>query len=207
MRSMLRDGSTAGLLAIALVATPLSGQANPDSVKLRNDCRLAEQVLTTGEPGPQRTEALKIIGLCGGEATPTLVLLWSSAGDDRAEVELLVTATRAFVAAPVVDALFSTLTPAGRPLNARVAALLVLLTYADPSVLPGFDAFVGDSTRLLRSFYGHIDHPFPVVGRESLPQPVTDRLRTALQTIAASDPDARMRVAARVALQNAPLTP
>ena len=207
MRSMALEGSTAGLLAIALVAIPLVGQAKPDSVKLRNDCRLAEQVLTTGEPGPRRTEALKVIGLCGGEATATFVLLWSSTGNDRAELDLLVTATRAFVAAPVVDALFATLTQAGRPLNGRVATLLVLLTYADPSVLPGFDAFVGDSTRLLRGFYGHVDHPFPVVGRESLPQPVTSRLRTALQTIAAADPDARMRVAARVALQNAPLTP
>ena len=42
------------LAALAIVvAGPLRGQAAPDTVKLRNDCRLAEQALRTGHPAPK----------------------------------------------------------------------------------------------------------------------------------------------------------
>src|SRR6266581_3735986 len=192
---------------LALLAIPLPAQTHADSVKLRNDCRLAVQVLTTGVPGPQRTEALKTIGLCGGEGVPALVKVWSAAADDRAELGLLVTATRGFVTPELVSTLFATLEQPGRTLNARVAALLVLLTYADPAVVPGFDDFVGDSSELLVHHYGAIDHPAPVVGRERLTESLANRLRSTLQPIAATDGDARMRIAARVALKNPPLAP
>src|SRR6266850_5406838 len=194
------------LTGVALIAAPLSAQTHADSIKVRNDCRLALQVLTKGVPDPHRAEALSIIGLCGGEGVPALVAMWSSAADDRAELGLLVTATRAFATPELVSTLFSTLEQPGRTLNARVAALLVLLTYADPSVVPGFDGFVGDPAQLLVHHYGPIDHAAPVVGRESLPVPVTEQLRSTLQAIAAGDPAAPMRVAARVALKNPPLS-
>jgi len=190
---------------LALLAIPLPAQTHADSVKLRNDCRLAVQVLTTGVPGPQRTEALKTIGLCGGEGVPALVKVWSAAADDRAELGLLVPATRGFVPPELVSTLFATLEQPGRTLTARTAALRVLLTYADPSVVTGFDDFVGDSSELLAHHFGAIDHPAPIVGRESLTEPLVDRLRSSLHTIAAGDADVRMRVAARVALKNPPL--
>ncbi|HEV8332435.1 MAG TPA: hypothetical protein VGQ22_13505 [Steroidobacteraceae bacterium] len=195
------------LTGLALSAAPLSAQTHADSIKVRNDCRLAVQVLTKGVPGPQRTDALNTIGLCGSEGVPALVAVWSAAADDRAELGPLVTGTRAFVTPELVSTLFSTLEQPGRSLNARVAALLVLLTYADSSVVPGFENFVGDPAELLVHHYGAIDHPAPVVGRERLPEPVTERLRSTLQAIAAGDADPRMQVAARVALNNPPLAP
>ena len=193
------------VIALLLVHGPLMSQANPDSVKLRNDCRAAEHVLTTGEPGPLRTEALSIIGLCGREGIPALRAAWTSAGLDRIELGLLVTSTRAFVAPELVEMLFTNLSQPSRPLNARVASLLVLLTYADPAVVPGFDDFIGDEGQLLARRYGRVDHPSPAAGREQLAADFTQRLRTALQGIATSDPDAGMRLAARVALHNPPL--
>ena len=193
------------VLALLLVHGSLWSQANPDSVKLRNDCRAAEHVLTTGEPGPHRTEALSIIGLCGREGIPALQAAWTTAGGDRTELGLLVTSTRAFVAPELVEMLFTNLSQPSQPLNARVASLLVLLTYADPAVVPGFDDFIGDEAQLLARRYGRVDHPSPAAGREQLGADFTQRLRTALQGIAASDPDAGMRLAARVALHNPPL--
>jgi len=193
------------VIALLLVHGSLLSQANPDSVKLRNDCRAAEHVLTTGEPGPHRTEALSIIGLCGREGIPALQAAWTTAGGDRTELGLLVTSTRAFVAPELVQMLFTNLSQPSQPLNARVASLLVLLTYADPAVVPGFDDFIGDETQLLARRYGRVDHPSPAAGREQLGADFTQRLRTALQGIAASDPDAGMRLAARVALHNLPL--
>jgi hypothetical protein len=42
------------LAALAVLAAgPLRGQAAPDTIKLRNDCRLAEQALRTGHPRPK----------------------------------------------------------------------------------------------------------------------------------------------------------
>jgi hypothetical protein len=169
---------------------------------VRNDCRLAVQVLTTGEPGPLRDQALNTIGLCGSEGVPALIAVWSAAQDNHAELEKLVTATRGFVTPDLVDTLIATLEQSGRTLTARVAALMVLLTYADSSVVPGFDNFVGDSTELLVHHYGSVDHPFPAVGRDRLTELPTERLRATLQAIAAGDADPRMRVAARVALRN-----
>jgi hypothetical protein len=42
----------------------LEGQAEPDTVKLRNDCRLATQVLTTGRPAPHLEWASWFIRRC-----------------------------------------------------------------------------------------------------------------------------------------------
>lgn len=192
-------------VALTLCGSTVRAQANPDSVKLRNDCRLAQQVLTTGQPATHRQEALTIIGLCGREGVPALLSTWSSVGADRPTLGLLVTSTRAYANQQIVDALLGTLNQPARPLEVRVASLQVLLTFADPAVTPSFDDFLGDSTELLIRRYGAIDHPFPVVGLETLSGSLTDQLREGLRVIAASDPDARMRLTARIALLNEPL--
>lgn len=192
-------------LALALFGAPLHAQVKPDSVKLRNDCRLAEQVLTTGQPATHRHEALSVIGLCGREGAGALVSVWSSVGADRSELGMLVTSTRAFVNQEIVDALFFTLNQQGRAIEVRVASLQVLLTFADPFVVPCLADFLGDSTQVLNRRYGRVDHPFPTIGRENLAEPLPDRLRTTLRTIAASDAEPLMRVAAMVALLNDPL--
>ena len=203
MRGMMR--LQLAVIALLLVHQALLPQANPDSVKLRNDCRAAEHVLTTGEPGPHRTEALSLIGLCGREGIPAFQAAWTSAGGDRTELGLLVTSTRAVVAPELVEMLFTSLSQPSQAVNARVASLLVLLTYADAAVVPGFDDFIGDQALLLARRYGRVDHPSPAAGREQLAADFMQRLRGALQAIAASDPDAGMRLAAKVALQNPPL--
>ena len=56
------------LLALAGWAAPAHGQANPDSVKLRNDCRLANQVLETGHPATHFQWATAVIHYCGANA-------------------------------------------------------------------------------------------------------------------------------------------
>jgi hypothetical protein len=56
------------LLALATWAAPAHGQANPDSVKLRNDCRLANQVLATGHPATHVQWATAVIHYCGADA-------------------------------------------------------------------------------------------------------------------------------------------
>jgi hypothetical protein len=57
-------GPTAILLVTALVSSPLAAQTVSDSVRHRNDCRLAEQVLDTGRPAPHRDWARQVIHTC-----------------------------------------------------------------------------------------------------------------------------------------------
>lgn len=56
-----------GLLVLSAFPASAWGQANPDSVKLRNDCRLARQILETGQPSPHAEWARQTIGFCGPE--------------------------------------------------------------------------------------------------------------------------------------------
>jgi hypothetical protein len=56
------------VLACASVVSPARGQADPDSVNLRNDCRLATQVMRTGDPAPRLQWATSIIHRCGADA-------------------------------------------------------------------------------------------------------------------------------------------
>src|ERR1041384_5383461 len=55
------------LLSAIVALTPQlsAAQASPDSVGHRNECRLAEQVLTTGSPAPHREWAEGYIPSCG----------------------------------------------------------------------------------------------------------------------------------------------
>lgn len=57
------------LLVIMLVSTPtfLRAQEHADSVRHRNNCRLAEQIVSTGNPAPHEEWALSYIGACGLE--------------------------------------------------------------------------------------------------------------------------------------------
>lgn len=69
--------------AILLLPRIASAQAEPDSVKHRNNCRLAEQVIATGHPAPHDQWALDLIGGCpeGGEALANALRLASQSTD------------------------------------------------------------------------------------------------------------------------------
>ena len=58
--------SLVGLIAVC--AGPVRAQANADSVKLLNDCRLAAQVLQTGHPAPRRQWAGAFMRQCGTDS-------------------------------------------------------------------------------------------------------------------------------------------
>lgn len=82
--SFVTCGVLAGMTAIASVAV---AQANPDSVQYRNDCRLAAQVIATGEPAPKAGWARGFIGACPediGAALATAMLRMSTSSDTAA---------------------------------------------------------------------------------------------------------------------------
>jgi hypothetical protein len=66
----IRDMRRLLLTAVVAVLFPLaaSAQANPDSVRFRNDCRLAMQVVTTGHPAMKIDWAMAFVRECPGLA-------------------------------------------------------------------------------------------------------------------------------------------
>ncbi|HET7585219.1 MAG TPA: hypothetical protein VFK13_09930 [Gemmatimonadaceae bacterium] len=192
------------IAAGALAAPSLSAHANPDSVELNNDCRLARQVLQAESPAPQRTHAITTIARCGVDAAPTPAHLRADPPSGRHELQVLVTSTRAVVTPELVQALLGTVQRADLSTEQRVGALLVLITYADSTVVPPFRFFIGPPDQLFRQHYGGVDHPYTAVGHDRLAVPVKDQLRPVLEQLAGGDANPEMQIAAKVALMSSP---
>lgn len=180
------------------------GQADPDSVKLRNDCRFAAQVLSTGHPSPHMDEALTTISSCGKEAVSPLLNMWDGDLSSRDDLLPLVMATRRLVAPALADRLFEIMGDPASPLDKRLASILVLVTWADPHSWPTFDGLRdrGPDSTMLRPW--DTDHAMAMSGRETLAPDFLDHLRSTLEGLAASDPSAEMKAAAAITLRNAP---
>lgn len=191
-----------GLALLVLASSAAAAQADPDSVKFRNDCRLASQVLTTGQPGPHTEDALSIIGLCGREGYDALYKAWNDDRFGEQQFGTLVTSTRAIVFPALVDSLFEVGGNAGYSTVHRVAALLVLTTYADPYKIPSFGDLIGPRDVILSRTFGSIDHPYNAAGRNKLRAPLMPRLLDFLSQVEDSDANPEMRTAARVLILN-----
>jgi hypothetical protein len=203
MFPVLDRGVRLASMLVLLSVACAQAQADPDRVKLRNDCRFAVQTLGQGQPAPHRAEALAIIPRCDrAESIPTIAKQWEMPVDEKTDLAVLITATRPVISPVLVDALVAELQRTGQPAEARVAALAVLLTYVDPYVAPTLDDLLVpvDSTRLV--LYGVVDHPFRGTG--TLPSNLPERLRAVLADLASSDPNPQVRATARTALRNRP---
>jgi hypothetical protein len=192
-------------LMLGVVMPPaVQGQADPDTAGLGNECRLAAQVLSTGEPAAHMKEALSTISGCGSEAVAPLLSMWNRDFPDREELVPLVMATRRLVSPPVAERLFEIMRDPSAPLDKRLACIMVMVTWADPRSWPTFDGLRdrGPDSSMLRPW--STDHAVPMSGRETLAPDFVLRLRSSLEEIAASDPSDEMKAAAAITLRNAP---
>lgn len=134
----------AGLVMVAACAPAvMTAQANPDSIHHRNDCRLAEQVLSTGHPAPREEWALGVIWNCpDAGATLAAALTAARTSADTAYLNAL---TAPFIQLRDGQVFAAALTVAGdrgASLPARVAAIRTLMYavrpggYVDPAALP-----------------------------------------------------------------------
>jgi hypothetical protein len=121
------------LLAAACSPTIGTAQANPDSIRLRNDCRLAEQVLATGHPAPREKWALGVIWNCrDAGATMATALRAASTSSDTAYLNAL---TEPFIRlrdGAVFAAAVSVAQNPGATPPARVAAVRTLMYAVQP---------------------------------------------------------------------------
>ena len=129
--------STLVVLAVCLctaISQSLAGQVDPDSIKHRNDCRLASQVLTLGQPATREGWALNIIVSCGNEGgvalSRTLERYQRSLNPSVME-PIVWAATRLRDASVYETALAMTSDPTAS-IAARVQAIRILSAQLDP---------------------------------------------------------------------------
>jgi hypothetical protein len=128
--AIARAAGTVGLLICS--ALPLQAQDRPpETVQHRNDCRLAAQVVRTGEPHTKREWALGYVSNCANEG-PAVLAEWWREGSEPAEVPDLVRSSGRIRDARLYRSLTEAVADRSRPGAVRVGAMLVLAKYVDP---------------------------------------------------------------------------
>lgn len=118
----------------AFGAVPISAQPRENTdVQLRNDCRLAAQVVRTGHPAPHREWAYGIIRQCGESGPSAVAERWRTAPPTgREDLRALIGATAAFRTREVFDAVATVARTPSADERVRAYALALLYSYADP---------------------------------------------------------------------------
>jgi hypothetical protein len=190
--------------ATVLVAVPVIGQNSerPSEVHFRNQCRLAAQVIETGHPAGRKAWALDWIGNCDQDGPPVLATLWSRPALDSADVERVLDASGRIRDQRLADAASSIAGDENAPDHIRVAALILLVRYADtytglsPADLRVPAGWVpGRHVRPIVG--GHGSHRIPQVdGGTPLPAAFAAESIERLQAVAESTTSLRVRYAA-----------
>ena len=173
MTSSLRAALGLAVVMCAAGAAPLSAQrVNPGEIQHRNNCRLAGQVLTLGQPANRGEWALQYIGSCGEEGGDVILGLWNSPPSSDSELQSLYYASihvsdeRVFVVALAV------VEDPAAPAPLRLSALGTLVTYVRPYMLLNLDGRLrleGVPPLHWSNVWGTIDHPEFAEGEVSLP--------------------------------------
>jgi hypothetical protein len=137
MKSNRQSGRWAAsgvLLVLVAVAFPLRAQNSevPDSVRHRNNCRLAGQVLHTGHSHPKYEWARDYVILCQEEGPAMLASEWEAIPADTAQVNRLQRESARFRDVRLYRELRETALDRSRPDLVRVGAMLALAKYVDP---------------------------------------------------------------------------
>jgi hypothetical protein len=182
-----------------------------EDVHLRNDCRLAVQVLTRGEPANKREWALDTIDHCDESGPPVLARMWRQVAADSASVGHMIYRSVRLRDQRVYDVVFDIARDPSVPALKRAAALYLLGRWAHPGFSLPFRQFFapdyepaewhgGVSGVTFRS----IDHDTQHTGAEPLAATIkADVLRLA-RDIAANEPNYRLRATADLFVKTIP---
>ena len=134
---------TAGLLLLMASASCALAQADPDSVKRRNDCRLAGQVLSTGQPATHYDWALEKAWHCPDAAAGIASLLRAStASRDAAALEALTRPTQRLRDGQIFSVAIAIVGNKAASQEARVYAARTLLYALRPDSGIEYDALI-----------------------------------------------------------------
>jgi hypothetical protein len=176
-------------LVSALVAGPLwaqDGQEQAGAMKRRNDCRLAGQIVQTGQPHTRKEWAETFITVCPAEGPPIFAERWTTVPADTGAVGTLLHQSARLRDARIYAQLLRTVQDRTRPSVVRVGAMLVLARYVDPYHAPWFNdvAPPREPIRHIRLPLGSALHPGVILGESPLPESLHAQVLGTLDAIA-----------------------
>jgi hypothetical protein len=180
-------------LAVLALSSSLEAQSQSqdDENRMRADCRLAQQVIATGNPAPQTGWAYGIIGACGHGAQ-TLADRWTSAPDGAALTQLMVESAR-LNDRRILTAMLPLIGDASRPLAVRRAAMYVAIQLHSPELIMTDDLWRNPAgAGLFRR-----SHFFQRAGEQPLTASDRSAILAAFTQLAQADPDATIRAVAK----------
>lgn len=132
MRAILLIGSA----LLTLAARPASAQTSErQDPHVRNDCRLAAQIIRTGNPSPHRAWAYEAIRYCEESGPDVLVAVWRTAApENRIALMELVRATGNFNDMRIVNVLAEVFGSGRHSDTTRIYAGVLLYSYAVPGI-------------------------------------------------------------------------
>jgi hypothetical protein len=194
---MMRPWTTAVFLFV-LAGRPAAAQVGhePADAHLRNQCRLAAQVLNTGQPAPKRRWAVEFISNCAESGPAALVEAWARVPSDTAAVRELIGASSRLRDRRLYVQAMALIRDPSRPEVARVGAMILAMYYVDPSYSLSFP-LLAPREGPIRMITAVSLHPIPQLNgtvpmQVSVATPVLDLLRE----VAMGDPSPRVRYAA-----------
>jgi hypothetical protein len=187
------------VLALTMAAcgpTPGTSQVSPDSVKHRNDCRLAFQVVTDGQPANRRQWALGLLPTCGtvgGEAVSGVLRRSRGAAVPSPELEAAVMLASVLHDARIFATAREIALDRGAGRVARIQALRVIYFQTGRGFADPYESFLQGEQL---TYMPLSDYPYTV--GEPLPADVAEQAESVAQQILGTpDLDADLCAAAR----------
>jgi hypothetical protein len=190
-----------GIGARPAVAQEYRQKREGEDVHLRNDCRLAVQVLMHGHPANKRDWALWRISGCDESGPPVLAHMWRQVPADSASLGKAVRYSVRLRDRRVYDVLSSIARDRSVPALKRAAALHLLGRWAQQGLnlhyrqffVPGFESVERNGV-----IHQGISDDTQYEGAEPLPATIKADVQRLARNVAATDPSYRLRAAANL---------
>lgn len=159
---MLRRTTLAAVaLALATAVThdqSLGAQTERQDPHLRNDCRLAAQVLDTGHPDPHYEWALEFIAKCEETGGPVLAGLWRRPSADSADLNRLFLSSYRLRDSRITAAVIDAVSDPALPQLMRLNAIRVMAGHAAPEFLLSIADLLRQESDSVRYLFPSVDH-------------------------------------------------
>lgn len=179
----------AGGFGVCLVATTAAAQAGDQAARVRhrNECRLAAQVLDTGDPATRRAWAILRAPGCPEQGPRVLASQWRLVPQEGATLDDLTRASMRIHDGRLFSELVRIVRDASRPGQVRVAAMLVLTKYVNRSSAVWLtDLIPPDTIRYIPTANGSTTHQSYHEGAVPLPESYSLQMLDVLRSMDAN---------------------
>jgi hypothetical protein len=170
-------------------------QINEDTPAWRARCSAAVSALEQRQSRPEVIESLRTLINCERSAGEAHSRVWSTPALTTDELKALAYASRSVRDRRIMDAVMSKASDAAASSDVRLAALTVLASYIDPSIVELREASTWDYPEQ-RSMIYQSAHARQVRGTVPLGQGYVATIMDRFAEIAGADPDERLAAAA-----------